>query len=687
MRPEPLGDRAGSFRERADLPSSLIVERAAVLLAVAAAYFVASKLGFALTLSPNPISILWPPNALLLAVLLQTPPPRWWPILAAVFPAHLLAQLSVDVPMAMALSWFATNCFEALLGATLSYGLLQGPPRLERFRDVCVFLVCCVGIAPFLTAFLDIGAVRLNGWGEGEFWPLWRMRFFSNALAMLILVPVILSATQWSLRRPIRASWRQVEAIVLALVLLSLCAVVFSYVDAHYDIVITLTYCLLPILLLAAMRFNTAYVSNLILVMTLAAIWGTQHDRGPLIFDTPAENALALQLFLMFTAAPLLLLGALLGEWRRAEAQARSNEEQLNMALRAARMRSWNWDVRAMRVHWSTGSLPDFVDFDCKANLESFLRLVHPADRAKVEAQLNVSTSDCVSFEIEFRALRVDGSYGWIASRGMPRFDEKGEMVTMVGVNSDITERRAEAAQIRQQRDELAHLSRVAMVGELSGAVAHELNQPLTAILCNAQAAQRLLRRQSPSEIGLEEILHDIVAENKRAGEIIRRLRELLKKGEVQLLPVDINGLVREVIVLEHSDLVARNIAVTTQLQRDVPMALADRVQVQQVLLNLIINAADAMHDNCVSERLIAIRTSLEDDRFARIAVRDCGPGIAAEPPDQIFEPFYTTKAHGLGLGLTICRSIVNAHGGRLWAKNNEEGGATLMIDLPLAED
>jgi two-component system sensor kinase FixL len=194
-----------------------------------------------------------------------------------------------------------------------------------------------------------------------------------------------------------------------------------------------------------------------------------------------------------------------------------------------------------------------------------------------------------------------------------------------------------------------------------------------------------MLQRASPDEIGLKDILGDIVSENKRAGEIIRRLRELLKKGEVQLVPVDINHIVREVIVLEHSDMVARNIAITTHLVGDIPPALADRVQVQQVLLNLIINAADAMHANRISERLITIHTHRAGDDFVRIAVRDCGPGIEAEKIEQIFEPFYTTKAHGMGLGLTICRSIITAHGGRLWAVNNDGGGATVMVDLPAA--
>lgn len=686
MRLEPVGDRAGAQELRPNASAALVVERTAMLVVLAGAYFLASKLGLELTLHPTPISTLWPPNALLLAALLLTRPACWWLVLAAVFPAHMLVQIGAEVPVPMALLWFVTNGAEALLGAGFCYLFLGTKPQLDRLHDVTVFLIGCVALAPFLSSFLDIAAVKIVGWGKGEFWALWRMRFFSNALAILVLVPVILHAAHRPLHWPPFASrWCFTEALLLAAALSVLCITAFSFVDAHYDIVAMILYGLLPLLLWAALRFGSAYLSSLILIVALLAIWGAQHGRGPLILDSPAENALALQLFLIFTATPLLILAAMVREWREAGRRARDNEEQLNLALQAARMRSWNWDVIAKRVYWGSNSLDGYVDIDSHVTLPEFLTLVHPADRDRVQAELQSAAVEPTPYELEFRALRTDGSYGWIVSRGMPRLDAGGRMLSMLGINVDVSERRAEAAQIRQQRDELAHLSRVAMVGELSGAVAHELNQPLTAILCNAQAAQRLLRHASPDEVGLDEILRDIVSENKRAGEIIRRLRELLKKGEVQLLPVDINHIVREVIVLEHSDMVARNIVITTQLVADIPHALADRVQLQQVLLNLIINAADAMHANRISERLITIRSHRAGDDFVRIAVRDCGPGIDAEKIEQIFEPFYTTKAHGMGLGLTICRSIIAAHGGRLWAVNNDDGGATVMVDLPVA--
>lgn len=687
MRLEPMGNRAGAHELRPVAAAAPVVERTAMLVVLAGIYFLASKFGLELTIHPTPISPLWPPNGLLMAALLLTAPPRWWLIFAAVLPAHMLVQLGADVPAAMALLWFATNSAEALLGAGVAYLLLGETPRLDRLRDVTVFLVGCVALAPFLSSFLDIAAVKFIGWGEGEFWQLWRLRFFSNALAILVLVPVILHAASQPLRwPPFVLNWRAAEAFLLAATLCGLCIVAFNYVEAHYDIVAMLVYGLLPLLLWATLRFGSAYISNLILAVTLLAIWGAQQSGRMLTLDALTENVVALQLFLILTAAPLMILAAMVRQLRDAESLARDNEEQLNLALHSARMRSWSWDVFRDKVRWSTGALEGFVDFDSGTSLPEFLQLVHPADRPRVEAEVQVAADEGKPYEIEYRSLRLDGTYGWIASRGMPRFDASGRMSCMLGVNADISERRAEAAQIRQQRDELAHLSRVAMVGELSGAVAHELNQPLTAILCNAQAAQRLMRHASPDEAGLDDILRDIVSENKRAGEIIHRLRELLKKGEVQLLPVDINHVVREVIVLEHSDMVARNIVITTQLGSDLPFAMADRVQVQQVLLNLIINAADAMHANRPSERLITIRTHRVGENSVRIAVRDCGPGILAEKPEQIFEPFFTTKAHGLGLGLTICRSIIAAHGGRLWAANNDEGGATVTVELPIAK-
>jgi C4-dicarboxylate-specific signal transduction histidine kinase len=245
----------------------------------------------------------------------------------------------------------------------------------------------------------------------------------------------------------------------------------------------------------------------------------------------------------------------------------------------------------------------------------------------------------------------------------------------------DVTDRKRAESMLQEQQRELAHLSRVAALGELSGALAHELNQPLAAILANARAAQRMIMSQG-NTTEIRDILEDIALDDMRAGEVISRLRSLLKKGDIQPRPVDLAEIVGEVLDLLHSDLIRRRVTVSTQLDPSLPPIMGDRVQLQQVLLNLIVNACDAMADQPPEDRRIIIAERLSARGAVQLSVNDRGPGVAEQQLDQIFEPFVTTKEAGLGLGLAICRSIVIAHGGRLWAVNSAEGGATFILEL-----
>jgi signal transduction histidine kinase len=237
-----------------------------------------------------------------------------------------------------------------------------------------------------------------------------------------------------------------------------------------------------------------------------------------------------------------------------------------------------------------------------------------------------------------------------------------------------------EAVQLRQ---ELTHAGRVAMLGELSGSLAHELNQPLMAILSNAQAAQSFLAKPEIDRAEMGEILDDIVDADKHAGEVIRRLRVLLKKGEVQSQSLDLNEVVQETLKLVRSDLVNRNVTIETELAPGVPSVRGDRVQLQQVLLNLVMNACDAMVGCDESDRRLGVRTERMEGDGVRVSVRDCGHGIPAEARERIFTPFFTTKPQGLGLGLGVCRSILTAHGGELSAENNPDRGARFYFVLP----
>ena len=286
-------------------------------------------------------------------------------------------------------------------------------------------------------------------------------------------------------------------------------------------------------------------------------------------------------------------------------------------------------------------------------------------------------------FAMEYRLRRADGEYRWVLDNGVPRYSPQREFVGYIGSCIDTTERRQAELEAARQRNELVHLSRVTLLGELSGSLAHELNQPLTAILTNAQAAKRLLARNAADPAKLSGILDNIVKDDKRAAEVIRRLHLLLKKGEMQLELLDMNELVDSVLNLVQNDLVNQSIVVRTQLLPQVPAVNGDSVQLQQVLLNLIVNGCDAITGVEGAERVRLVRTQFVDGEGVRVSVIDHGCGIPPEKMEQIFEPFFTTKTKGMGLGLAVCRTIIDAHGGRLWATNNVECGATLHFTLP----
>ena len=246
----------------------------------------------------------------------------------------------------------------------------------------------------------------------------------------------------------------------------------------------------------------------------------------------------------------------------------------------------------------------------------------------------------------------------------------------------DITERRRIERATARQRDELAHLSRVVTLGELSGSLAHELRQPLTAILNNAQAAQRFIAASPPRLDELAEILADIVESDHRAAAVIQRLRSLLRKEEAQRHLLVMNDVVEESLRLMRSDLMNRQVVVNTDLEEALPAVSGDRNQLQQVLLNFVINACDAMDGQEVDRRLL-VRTRATAQGNVEVSVADRGVGIPPADLERVLEPFVTTKLHGLGLGLAICRSIVEAHGGLVWATNNADRGATLHCEFP----
>jgi PAS domain S-box-containing protein len=311
---------------------------------------------------------------------------------------------------------------------------------------------------------------------------------------------------------------------------------------------------------------------------------------------------------------------------------------------------------------------------------------VHPDDLDPCFASFSSSFDARQDFRIECRLRRADGEYRWVLCTGVPRFEPNGVFAGYIGSDIDINDQKRAEAMRRRNLDEIAHMNRVAAMGELTASLAHELNQPLAAILSNAQAANRFLSSESPDLAQARECLTDIVADDKRAGAVIRRLRGLLKKGKSQASLVDLNEVVSDALRLVSNDAMLRQTSVKFELSPALPAVVGDRVQLSQIVLNLIVNGLEAVAERPVDNRWLLVRTSEPDGGGVQLTVEDSGNGIAESDLDRVFEPFFSTKPEGLGMGLSISRSIVETHGGRLWAEKSTKGGAIFNCALPVAQ-
>ena len=375
-------------------------------------------------------------------------------------------------------------------------------------------------------------------------------------------------------------------------------------------------------------------------------------------------------------------------EVQRGQRQLLESEERLRLATEAANVGMWIWDIGEDDV-WASSQCRALLGWATseKVTFEGFIATLHAEDRETTRRAVEEAVAGKGTYETEFRTVVGEAGIRWFSARGQTEFAAAGGPLRMRGVVLDVTERKRAEKEAAERRNELAHLSRVAMLGELSGALAHELNQPLTAILSNAQAARRFLA-QGPSAIEeVVEILGDIVEDDKRAGEVIRRLRALLRKEDPQFQLLDVNEVVLDVLRLMRSDLLNRSVRVRTDLEANLPRVKADVVQLQQVLLNLILNACDAMSGLQPGQRELTIRTESGQEDDVRVHVVDKGTGIPHSDLDAIFEPFVTTKASGMGLGLAVCRTLIKAHGGAITAANNDGRGASLCFTLPAKLD
>jgi PAS domain S-box-containing protein len=904
----------------------------AIGLWVFAGYYLGAKIGFALTFKPHPVSVLWPPNSILVAALLLTPPRIWWFVLLVAFPAHCATQLQSHVPPLMILCWFISNSCEAVIGAGLTRYLVGGLIDFKSLRNVGIFCLCVVSLGPFLSSFLDASFVVWNSWGQGTYWELIRIRSFSNAAAALIVVPLIVT---WAkdgiagLRTAQRAPYLQACTLFLSLLLVSI-AVFYAFGPGADSALLFLP---LPLLLWAAVRFGSLGASTAISIVGFLAIWSGTHGHGPFSGETAEQNALSIQIFLIVLAVPVLFLAAVIeerafretelresesrfrivadaapvliwvssvdklctffnkpwleftgrtmeqemgngwaegvhpddlqwclkvytkafdarqpfvmqyrlrrhdGEYRwvsnrgvaRYDAQGnfagyigscidvtefineeqalRETEERMNLVADAAKLGLWEWNLNTDEI-WATKTRRDLLGLPVsgKVTFKDLISRVHIDDRDRVQKTLKEAIETGKDYETEFRVVLLDGGVRWMEARGHCLRDANGKTVGLRGVSMDVTERKQAEEKFRlaveaspsgivlvdregrivlvnnhveelfgyrreelvgklvdvlvperfasqllayrakflakpetvvlgagresfgrrkdgsefpteiglnpietadgvlvlvavaditarkeaelemlRHREELGHLSRVAAMGQLAASIAHELNQPLAGITSNASAGQRFIDSGNVDLAELRDLLGDIIADGRRAGDVIRGLQSMVKKEVRARQRIDLNNLVITVVHMVKPDAMLRSCELITMLGPGLPFIEGDPIQLQQVLLNLVINAFDAVRDTPANRRQVAIVTERDGDAAIRISVRDYGSGIPEELRERMFEQFFTTKAKGLGMGLSIVRSIVKSHGGTITAENAEGGGARFHFTLPIS--
>ncbi len=374
-----------------------------------------------------------------------------------------------------------------------------------------------------------------------------------------------------------------------------------------------------------------------------------------------------------------------ISERRQIEKILEEKQERLEIAQESAKIGAFEWNIQMDVIHWSSKieSLFGFPPGGLEKNYAGWIKLIHPADAGEVEDEIRKSLH-MGEYLQDFRVIWPDGSIHWLQSRARIYFDLEGKPLRMIGVNVDITPFKELEIEKEQLRSDLTHVTRVMMLSELSASLAHELNQPLGAIATNAYSVKLLLSRQPP-EVDLKEailILSDIIADNKRAGDFIQKLRGLVKKAELSFEPLNMNNLIQDAVILLNSNIIISRISLKLLLEPNLPEIRGDQVHLKQVLLNLISNALHAMQ--ATTEKTLTIQTEILEKSFIVVSITDSGEGIDDKYQTEIFRSFFSTKDNGLGMGLPICRSIIEFHGGILWNEKNPSGGTRFCFTLEI---
>ncbi|HEY6644966.1 MASE1 domain-containing protein [Povalibacter sp.] len=664
-------------------PASGPITRASVLTDLlrlglfSVAFFIAYRLGMAF--SQAFASPFWFPDSVLLCALLVTSPRRWFIYVLAALPIRIFSDVASELPLWFLLVTFVIDSAKGLLTATALRRFVGTPLRLESVPQFAGFVLYAVLLIPALGAFAGAGARYLLGY---DFWQSWDQWFMGNALAHLVVTPAICYWILGSeLRALVRDSKRLIEACLLIAGLLLTAYLAADTGDGPSELQQTRFYAPIPFLFWAALRFGMLGASGSITLLAVIAIQAALQYRGPFASLPPAETAMALQNFLLLRAAPLYLVAVVVEQRWRTERSLRESEERFRSIANAAPVMIWQVDSQ-QRIEFVNDGWRNFSGHHADPeNIEGWGLLVHPNDLPHARDIYNESFRTHQRFQFDYRHRRYDDEYRWVSTVGVPRYAPGGEFRGFICALTDVTDRRRAEEATRA----LAHAQRLAVTGELTAMIAHEIRQPLSAILLSADAARNLLQRPDPPIDELIEIMGAIRQYDLRADDTIRSIRAFVRNRPLERRPLDINATVLDVFRLLGGDVERRRMRLRKELAEALPPVLGDATQLQQVLVNLIVNAMEAEVAVPEAQRSVTVITRIYDATRIEIAVRDGGCGIPAERMPLLFESFFTTSQQGMGLGLSIARTIVNAHEGRIWAENNSDRGATFHFTVPFA--
>jgi PAS domain S-box-containing protein len=635
-------------------------------------YVVAGKIDLRLAFLHPSASPVWAPSGIALAAFLVI----GYRAAAAIFFAAFLVNVTTFGSALSSMGIALGNTCEAALGACLIQRYAHGRNVLDRLPDILKFVLVAGVLSPAVAATVGVTSLSVAGYAPwAGYHPIWWTWWLGDGAGHLLVTPLFLLFSTHELavtklrRRGVESAFFFASIAVTGLL-------VFGGPFQSHAPSYPLTFVCIPVLAWAAFRFSRWEVAVAIVVLGSIAIEETLRGHGPFSGAAPNESLLLLQAFMAVLAVTMLPVSTLVWERRRVQ----------EALLTAIPHQVWGCRPDGSLTYCNKQWL-DFTGLPLEdAQREGCTARIHPADAERARKSREEAARQRAPYEVEVRLRAADGRYRRFLSRAAALYDERGEVHQWFGTNTDVEERRQVDDALQKAQAELARVTRLTTVGELTVSLAHELNQPLAGVITNSQACLRWLKRDPSNLDEAMSAAQRIIRDAARASDVMAHTRAFLQRSAAERLPLDLAQVVRASLVLIASEVLRHGAVLHEQLPESLPLVAGDRVQLQQVLLNLILNGLEAMEHVADRSRELVIAAEpceLRGSPAVLLAVQDTGSGVDEENLDRLFEAFYTRKPGGLGMGLSISRSIVEAHEGQLWATRNTGAGMTFHLALP----